>query len=153
MQDRTDPSTWPTARGPWHEVTDLSRRYDFGMWWCACASGHPNPDGEGYPDATVHPFDHCRTAGLYLDDITVNTGRPAGLEVFAAREFSFGELRGGDHLSEAHIVLEFYDEGARPESTRCSLSVGDCLRLARWLSQLVDLVGPTGSLRPSRGAT
>lgn len=147
MPDRTNPANWPNARGPWPEVTDLDRLYDHGRPWCAFASGHPDRDGDGYPDATIHPAEECRTAALYLDDSALDhNGTSFGLEVFAAERFSFGELRGGAKPALTHIVVEFFDADGLQTQKRCSLTVGDGLRLARWLGQLADLVTTGGCL-------
>jgi hypothetical protein len=90
--------TQPTdtsIRGPWHEVTDVSRLYDFGMPWCVHAARHPDPDGDGYPDAAIHLLDECRTASLYLDGVEFDLRGPkCGLELYAARGFQFGRARG-----------------------------------------------------------
>ena len=152
MPDRTNPANWPNARGPWPEVTGLDQLYDHGRWWCASAAGHPDPEGDGYPDATIHPADECRTAGLYLDDVVHDLDGPrAGLEAFAAQRFSFGQARVVSDPARTRIVLEFFDEVGSQPPTRYSLAPGECLLLARWLGQLVDLVGTTGAVTPPWG--
>jgi hypothetical protein len=63
MPDRTDPANWPSIRGPWHEVTDISRLYDFGMPWCVHAARHPDSGWRRLP-GHEHPSNgrvpHCR---------------------------------------------------------------------------------------------
>ena len=141
MSDRTNPASWPNSRGPWHEVKNVTRVYDHGMPWCLNTAGHPDPDG-GYPDPAIHlPADECRSAGLCLDGVKCDlTGPTGGLEVYAAQPFRFGELRATARDASTRMVLEFFDETGRVPSTRYSLPLGESLRLARRLSQLVDLV-------------
>jgi hypothetical protein len=141
MSDRTNPASWPNPRGPWHEVGDLTRVYDHGMPWCLNAAGHPDSSG-GYPEPAIHlPADECRTAGLYLDGVTRElTGPGCGLEVYAAHQFRFGELRATAGRPSTRIVVDFFDDSGSVSSARYSLTLGESLRLARRLSQLVDLV-------------
>lgn len=93
MTDRIDRENWPTPRGPWHEVLDLSRLYDHGRPWCANAAGHPGEDG--YPDPELHrPWHECRSPEAALDGALLGTdGVPADLTVYLAAPFRFGELR------------------------------------------------------------
>ena len=94
MSDRIDPSTWPSLRGPWHEVEDLTRLYDHGRAWCAGAAGHPDHNG-GYPDPDRHlPWHECRTVETYLEHARRDLhGREVDLSVYGATRFRFGEPR------------------------------------------------------------
>ena len=59
MSDRIDPSSWPSPRGPWPQVSDLSRLYDHGQPWCVNAAAHPDLN-DGYPDPDRHlPWHEC----------------------------------------------------------------------------------------------
>jgi hypothetical protein len=128
VTDRTNPPHRPSRRPsdshPWPEVTDLSRLYDHGAQWCINAAGHP-PREAGYPDPLIHvpPFE-CRTAGLYIDDVTEDLDSPAhGLEIYAARPFRFGEPRIARPAPSTRIVFEYLDANDEPMA-RFSISLG-----------------------------
>jgi hypothetical protein len=131
MQDRIDRANWPSPRGPWHEVTDVSRIYDFGMPWCVYAAGHPDPSGDAYPDPLVHPESECRTAGLYLDGVRFDLdGLSCGLQVYAARPFTFGAPRASAERLRTAIIFDVFENAASSSSIRFSLSA-EALVLAR----------------------
>ncbi len=145
MSDRTQPPNWPSPRGPWPEVTDTSRLFDHGKPWCSTAHSHPEPE-DGYPDVNRHvPWNECRTLVSYFDGARHDlSGTPAGLELYAAAVFQFGTLRREALPGETRIVLETYVDEPGQEPVRVSLPVGEALRLARRIGQLVNLV--SGSL-------
>jgi hypothetical protein len=140
MSDRTQPPNWPSSRGPWPEVTDASRLFDHGKPWCATAHGHPEPD-DGYPDPDRHvPWNECRTPVSYFDGTRDLSGTPVTLELYAAAAFQFGVPRNEALPAETRIVLEAYVDEPGQEPMRVSLPAGEVLRLARRITQLVDLV-------------
>lgn len=53
MAETTQPPNWSSPRGPWPDVTDITRLFDHGAWWCVNRAGHPDPD-DGYPDVERH---------------------------------------------------------------------------------------------------
>lgn len=140
MTDRTDQPDPATARGPWPEVSDMTRLFDHGAPWCVNAAGHPDPEG-GYPDPNLHvPPHECRTAALWLDDIRHElVGPPTGLAVYAARAFRFGEERMTTPSADTRIAFDRLDE---PDdgSPRFSVTLGDALRIAHHLIQLVESI-------------
>jgi hypothetical protein len=141
MAHRTQPPNWPNLRGPWHEVTAASRLFDHGKPWCATAHGHPEPD-DGYPDPDRHvPWNECRTLVSYFDGVRLDLhGMQVELELYAAAVFQFGALRSEALPTETRIVLEPYVDQPGHEPIRISLPVGEALRLARRITQLVDLI-------------
>ena len=145
MSHRTQPPNWPSPRGPWHEVAGTGRLFDHGKPWCATAYGHPEPD-DGYPDSDRHvPWNECRTLISSFDGARRDlNGGPLELELYAAAAFQFGSLRSKALPSETRIVLEAYADEPGQEPIRVSLATGEALRLARRITQLVDLV--SGSL-------
>ncbi len=153
MSETTQPENWPSPRGPWPEVSDLSRRFDHGRHWCANAAGHPHPEG-GYPDAGVHvPWDECQSAPCLFDDVRVNLlGSIRGLALYGAAPFEFGALRASTPPHRApRIVLELFPDtllSGPEEIVRFSLSLGEALRLSRRIPQLVDRL--TASLPGAR---
>jgi hypothetical protein len=144
MQDRTERSSWPSPRGPWAEVVDLSQRFDHGWPWCENAAGHPGLDRD-YPDVGLHmpPFE-CQSPSAYLpvtkgDSVTTQRH----LRAFVAAPFRFGEARSDARNDERHVVLEFLaDVDGAEDLDRFSLTLGDSLRLAHWLTRLDDLITP-----------
>lgn len=141
MGNRTQPPNWPSPRGPWPEVTDASRLFDHGKPWCATAHGHPEPE-DGYPDPDRHvPWNECRTLVSYFDGARHDlSGAPVELELYAAAAFQFGTLRSEAFRPDSRIVLESYVDQEGHEPVRVSLPAGEALRLARRITQLVDLV-------------
>jgi hypothetical protein len=138
MQDRTNPANWPTHRGPWHEVPDLSRLHDTGEPWCLNAAGHPDSDRE-YPDPNVHfPFDECRTRGYYIEDVRAGlTGPLLDLELYGAKPFQFGQPREATPAGRARVVLDVLSLESAGEPSRLSLPLGEALLFASQLRQLV----------------
>ena len=138
MVDPIDPRSWPSPRGPWPEVTDLSRLFDHGQHWCVNSAGHPDPQ-RGYPDANVHrPWSECRTREWSVDGRRELDGDPLGLTVYGAAPFRFGESRGLPK-PEPRVVVDAW--GATSESTPAgcfSVSLGDARQLARILQQAGD---------------
>jgi hypothetical protein len=125
-------------------VTDSTRLFDHGAWWCVNRAGHPDPD-DGYPDVDRHtPWDECHSiTGSFADVRADLTGPPLELELYAAAPFRFGCLRAAvtDPSTSPRVVLECYsDGGAESRELRFSLSLGEALRLARRLKHLVDEV-------------
>jgi hypothetical protein len=141
MSNRTQPPSWPSPRGPWPEVEDVTRLFDQGKPWCATAVGHPGPDDD-YPDVDRHvPWDECRTVTSYFDSARRDlTGTAVGLEAYAASPYQFGALRETAQPTEPRIVLESYIDSPGEEPVRVSLALGDALLLSRRIGQLVDLV-------------
>lgn len=159
MVETTQPLNWPNPRGPWPDVTDTTRLFDHGAWWCANRAGHPDlddpdpdntdpndPDPDnGYPDVDRHmPSDECRAvAGSFANVRADLTGPPLELELYAAAPFRFGCLRASvtELSTTPRVVFECYSDG-RTESNelRFSLPLGEALRLARHLEHLVDEV-------------
>ncbi len=126
MPDRTDPTPAATP-GPWPAATEPDRVFDHGARWCANAEGHPGD--HDYPDAERHiPYDECRSRAHYLD--TIEDGVDVAL--YAARAYRFGQPRGG-MTAETHIVLDTVTQ-------RIAFTLGDALRLARFVTGLVELV-------------
>ncbi len=142
MANRTNHSSWPSSRGPWHEVIDLRRLYDHGMPWCVNVDGHPDLS-DRYPDSTVHvPFDECRSASVYFDAAgETPSGEPQTFEIYLARPFRFGELRRPLH-DETLLVVALANESTPDDrvAARFSMPLGEALRLARGITRLVDLV-------------
>ncbi len=137
MTDRTDPAHGPSSRGPWTEVTELNQIFDHGAPWCINADGHPEYD---YPDPEIHvpPFE-CRTIGLALDAMRDLDGPPLVIEAYVARPFRFGEPRESRGAAAVRLVVEATDADGEVVA-RLSVSLGDGLRLARYLLRVVDLV-------------
>jgi hypothetical protein len=129
MADRTDPARPP---GPWPTADEPGRIFDHGAHWCANAAGHP---GEGdYPDPAVHiPEFECRSLAFFVDTLADLDRATTGLAIYAARPFRFGQPRAGQSTDPTRIVLD-------TELQRLSLSLGDALRLARFVNRLVDAV-------------
>lgn len=144
MAETTQPRNWPSPRGPWPEVTDLSRLFDHGAWWCANRAGHPDPEN-GYPDAEGHtPWDECRSlAGSFAGVRAGLTGPRLEVEVYVAAPFRFGRLAAevtGVPVSP-RVVFECYSDGDTESSElRFSLPLGEALLLVRRLEHLVDEV-------------
>ncbi len=136
MTDRIDPPDWPSPRGPWPEVDDITRRHDHGWSWCTNAAGHPGADG--YPDAAAHvPWHECRGPEFGLDRARRDLdGEPAEVLAYLAAPFRFGQLRTGTSTEPPRIVLEL--AAADGQVQRVSLDQGEALRLARVLGALVD---------------
>jgi hypothetical protein len=134
MTDRIDSSAWPTKRGPWPEVTDLSRLYDHGRSWCINAAGHP---GEaGYPDAGLHaPWDECHGPDRSVQARDGLAGKQGDLCVYVAAPFRFGQPRAVTD-NDIRVIIETHSADA--VTGRSSLSLGEALRLARMINQLVD---------------
>jgi hypothetical protein len=145
MSHRTQPPNWHSSRGPWPEFTDINRLFDHGKSWCATAHGHPGPE-DGYPDPDVHvPWNECRTPiSSFTGARRDLNGALLELELYAAAAFQFGSLRSKALPSDTRVVLEAYADEPGQEPIRVSLSAGEALRLARRMTQLVDLV--SGSL-------
>lgn len=147
MSDRTQPPSWPSPRGPWHEVEDVTRLYDQGKPWCAAAAGHPT-DAQDYPEVDRHiPWNECRTLTSYFDGPRRNlTGADVELEVYAAAPYQFGALRDAALPGKPRIVIESYVDAPGEEPVRVSLPLGEALRLSSRIVQLVDLVSAPGVL-------
>jgi hypothetical protein len=141
MPDRTQPPSWPSPRGPWHEVEDVTRLFDQGKPWCVGAAGHP-VDEDDYPEVDRHiPWNECRTLTSHFDRSRRDlTGANIELELYAAASYQFGTLREAALPDEPRIVIESYVDARGEEPVRVSLSLGDALRLGRRITQLVDLV-------------
>jgi hypothetical protein len=143
MPEHTQPRNWPCPRGPWHEVLDLSRLHDYGQPWCADVTGHPGPQRD-YPDPETHqPWDECRTLSTSFLGARVDLGGPPlALELYAAAPYQFGALRDEAASVLPRIVLDCYSDPGTPEvaEMRFSLPLGEALRLARRITQMVDLV-------------
>lgn len=144
MAETTQPENWPSPRGPWPDVTDSTRLFDHGAWWCVNRAGHPDPD-DGYPNVDRHtPWHECHSiTGSFAGVRADLTGPPLELELYAAAPFRFGCLRAAvtDPSTSPRVVLECYsDGGAEPHELRFSLPLGEALRLARRLEHLVDEV-------------
>ncbi|HZC51168.1 MAG TPA: hypothetical protein VE441_01535 [Mycobacterium sp.] len=139
MSDRSDPSSWPCPRGPWPEVTDLSRLYDHGQPWCVNARAHPDRN-HGYPDPNHHlPWHECRSDEIAIDDARRNIdGNQVGLTVYLAAAFRFGQPRDTTDPPSTRIVIETWRPDTDEPSQRVSLNPGSALRLARILARLVD---------------
>ena len=118
MVDPIDDTTWPSPRGPWPEVTDLSRLFDHGQRWCVNAAGHPTVDEE-YPDAQIHtPWDECRTREWSLHDARRDLdGNALDLTVYGAARFRLGQLHTAccPTADLARVVIE--SSGALPGVT------------------------------------
>jgi hypothetical protein len=139
VTDRTDQPHRPTVRGPWPEASEVDRIFDYGAPWCINAEGHPGPDDD-YPDRSRHfPPYECRTNGLVIDAIDGITGPPCELEVYAAAAFRFGELREAASPDHTRVIFDCCDE-ASDTSPRFSVSLGDALRIAQHLTQVVRSV-------------
>jgi hypothetical protein len=144
MAETTQPPNWPSPRGPWPDVTDSTRLFDHGAWWCVNRAGHPDPE-DGYPDVDRHtPWDECHSiTGSFTGVRADVTGPPLELELYAAAPFRFGCLRAAatDTSITPRVVFECYsDGGSEPAELRFSLPLGEALRLARRLEHLVDEV-------------
>lgn len=145
MVDPIDASTWPCPRGPWPEVTDLSRLFDHGQRWCLNAAGHPTAE-QDYPDAQIHtPWNECRTREWALNDARRDLeGNPLHLSVYGAAAFRFGQSRPtpGPKAQVARVVVETW--GASPGRTepvaRFSLSAAQTRQLARVLDRVADVL-------------
>jgi hypothetical protein len=139
MTDRIDPTTWPTPRGPWPQVEDLSRIYDHGRPWCINAIGHPGDTG--YPDAGRHvPWDECHGPGATLTEVRDElSGDQVGLTSYMATPFRFGEQRRSTDPAP-RLMIETASEHADLPTARISISIGEALRLARLINHLVDQV-------------
>lgn len=137
MADRTDPPDRPIVGGPWPDVSSSEQIFDHGAPWCINDDGHPDYD---YPDPEIHvPWLECRTAGLSVDAVPDLAGTPYVMEVYIARPFRFGQMRGTSDVEPARLVLEVTDE-AGELSARFSLALGDALRIGRHIARLIDLV-------------
>jgi hypothetical protein len=66
MPDRVDPPNHAFRRGPWPEVTDLSRIYDHGQPWCVNVAGHSDHNGD-YPDARHAQGHECHSREAFVD--------------------------------------------------------------------------------------
>lgn len=138
MQDRIDPSNWPTSRGPWPEVTDSTRLLDPGATWCVNSGGHPL-GGDGYPDPNIHyPFDECMTPSLFVEDSCVELAGPQlDLMVYAARPFLFGRPCGVPGAGRGRVAFDLCELGSGARRTRFSVGQGEALLLGAHLSKLV----------------
>jgi hypothetical protein len=148
MSHRTQPPNWPSPRGPWPELTEINQLFDHGKPWCAAAHGHPEP-GDGYPDPDRHvPWNECRTLVSSFDGARRDlNGAPLELEVYAAAAFQFGTPRSEALPSQTRIVLEAYVDEPGQEPIRVSLPAGEALRLARRITQFVDLASGALTIR------
>ena len=142
MNDRIELS-WLSPRGPWHEADGFDRIYDAGEAWCLNRGGHPTPDRD-YPDHHLHiPFDECQSTPATFVDAREGLAGPARqLEIYAARPFRFGVLRTSEDqfANIPRIVWDCFEDGSPDALHRLSLTVGEALRMARLLGQIVDQV-------------
>ena len=143
MSDRIDSLGWPSPRGPWPDVTDLSRLYDHGQPWCVNADGHPDAE-HGYPDPGRHlPWHECRSIELNVDGaLRELDGEQLGMSAYIAAPFRFGQTRDALAPSSPRIVLESWPVDADEPAQRISLTQGEALRLARTIVRLIDGVIP-----------
>lgn len=147
MVDPIDAATWPSLRGPWPEVSDISRVYDHGWRWCVNARGHPQSSG-GYPDVQRHdPWDECRTHTWFLDGARRGLSGPeVELSVYGAAAFRFGQPRDGTSLPRPRVVIESYDladEASQPGLIRLSVPIGEARQFARLLGWAADSLTPS----------
>ena len=147
MSDRIDSLGWPSPRGPWPEVTDLSRLYDHGQPWCVNAEAHPDAE-DGYPDPSRHlPWHECRGIELNVDGVMRGLdGEELSMSVYVAAPFRFGKHRAALAPSSPRLVLESWPADSDQPAHRISLSQGEALRLARMLVRLTDGLTPTRRL-------
>lgn len=140
MTDRIDPSAWPSPRGPWPEVHDLSRLYDHGRHWCVNAAGHPGENG--YPDLERHlPWHECRGPEAWLAGARQDLdGAPLEVSVYVAAAFRFGQPRRLPLRAATRLVLDAWGPAGDDPTVRISLGLGEAVRLARILNHLVDQV-------------
>ncbi len=144
MDDRTQPTHWPTPEDPPSRpvLADHDRFFDPGHPWCAAAAGHPQAEG-GYPDPEAHsPFHECRTDRATFDTLADLDGQPLGLDVYAAAPFRFGQPRHPDPLTSPvpRVVVECYPYNEDTKSFRFSLTADGALGLARQLVLLAELL-------------
>src|SRR4051812_19880386 len=106
MTDRIDPSVWPSRRGPWPEVREISQLYDHGYWWCVNAAGHPGEDG--YPDPERHvPWHECRAPKSSLDGARRDIdGASLEISVYVAAAFRFGQPRQLSLRAPVRVVID-----------------------------------------------
>ena len=138
MAHGNDSDTWPSPRGPWPEVTDLSRLFDHGQRWCRNAAGHPGTND--YPDATEHlPWFECHGPEVWLHGACRDLdGEPAEISVYPAAPFRFGQPRALPVRVTPRLVLDARVPGPPRFGCRFSLDLGEGIRLARIIEHLVD---------------
>lgn len=144
MDDRTQPTPWPTPEdmlsGP--VLADRDRFFDPGRPWCAAAAGHAPVEG-GYPDPEAHsPFHECRTDRTTFEAVLHLEGQPVGLDVYAAAPFRFGQPRHPDPLTAPtpRVVIECYPWTDDTTAFRVSVATDVALSLGHQLLLLAELL-------------
>lgn len=137
MQDGIDRANWPSTRGPWHEVRDLTRLYDHGAVWCINSDGHPAHEA-GYPDPDKHfPYDECQSPSRFVSDVRADLGGPElDLAIYGALPFRFGQPRGDQGPGRPRVMLDLCELATGAARVRFSIAMGEALLLAQHLRQL-----------------